>query len=682
MPITLAQHSGFCFGVQRAVDAIEQLLAQGKPVALLGQLIHNKQVTEDLRSRGAVVIGSAGECPPGHTLVIRAHGITRQVMDEIHALGLDYCDATCPFVKKIHAIVARAQDLVVIVGDEQHPEVLGIHSYAMGDCAVVASAQQLEDFFRNFHNLSEQSPVLVVQTTFLAQEWKKCKEIMKKHCTNAKIYDTICDATQFRQDSAARLAQRCDAMIVVGDNQSSNARKLVAVAEAHGPAYLVEDSHQVLGLQCELTGLRHIGVTAGASTPGRTIKEALQTMSELTNENVIEQENYPGDDDFGAQLEASLQSMSTDQKVKGIITALNPSEIQVDIGRKQTGYVVADEYSSDPSADHMQDLKVGDELDLIILKTNDAEGTVQLSKRKFDSVAAWYGIEAAEESGEVLEGKVIDVVRGGVLVMTGGMRVFVPASQTGVPREHPLEDLKGQTVQYRVIEVNKQRRRAVGSVKAVTQAARREALANFWATAEVGQVLQGTVRSIMSYGAFVDVGGVDGMVHISEMSWSRIKDPNEVFSVGDAVEVYIKALDEEKRKISLGYRKTEDNPWQILRVKHPEGSVVDATIVSFTPFGAFARVLPGVDGLIHISQIANERVESPQDVLEIGQVVQAQIVGIDFDRRRVSLSMRALLAEEPVAEVYEEVNMEDEVVASFGSDSETVISNAISFDEE
>ncbi|MCL2195144.1 MAG: bifunctional 4-hydroxy-3-methylbut-2-enyl diphosphate reductase/30S ribosomal protein S1 [Oscillospiraceae bacterium] len=682
MPITLAQHSGFCFGVQRAVDATEQLLAQGKPVALLGELIHNKQVTGDFLARGAVVVHTAGECPRGHTLVIRAHGVPQQVMHDIAMLQLDFCDATCPFVKKIHAIVAQANGVVIIVGDAQHPEVVGIRGYAAGHCVVVGSAQQLEVFLQNSHELSERTPVLVVQTTFLAQEWKKCKEIMKKHCTNAKIYDTICDATQLRQNSAAQLAQRCEAMVVVGDSQSSNARKLVAVAEAHGPAYLVEDSHQVRGLHGELSGLRHIGVTAGASTPARTIKEALQTMSELTNETVIEQENFQSDDDFGAQLEASLQSMSTDQKVKGIITALNPSEIQVDIGRKQTGYVVADEYSNDPNADHMQDLKVGDELDLIILKTNDAEGTVQLSKRKFDSVAAWYGIEAAEESGEVLEGKVIDVVRGGVLVMTGGMRVFVPASQTGVPRDNPLEDLKGQTVQYRVIEVNKQRRRAVGSVKAVTQAARREALANFWATAEVGQVLQGTVRSMMSYGAFIDVGGVDGMVHISELSWSRVKDPSEVFSVGDEVEVYIKALDPEKRKISLGYRKEADNPWAILRTKYPEGTVADVTIVSFTQFGAFARVIPGVDGLIHISQIANERVESPQDVLEIGQVVQAQIVGIDFDRRRVSLSMRALLPQEPMEEVYEEVSMEDEVVASFGSDSETVISNAISFDEE
>jgi len=678
--IVLAEHAGFCFGVQRAVDMTEQLLAQGKPVALLGELIHNKQVTQDLLTRGAVVIHTAGDCPPGHTLVIRAHGITQQVMDEIAALGLEYCDATCPYVKKIHAIVAKTMGPVIIVGDENHPEVVGIRSCAAGECMVVDSAQALEDLL-NCPKKGNYFHVLVAQTTFLAQEWKKCKEIMKKHCTNAKIYDTICDATQLRQNSAQQLAAQSDAMIVVGDNQSSNTRKLLAVAKVHGSAYLVEDVHQVQALQSQLAGLQHIGVTAGASTPGRTIKEALRIMSELTNESVIEQDFLGGDEDFGAALEASLQNMSTDQKVKGIVTAVNPSEIQVDIGRKQTGYVSADEYSSDPNADPTKELKIGDELDLIILKTNDAEGTVQLSKRKFDSIAAWYGIVAAEESGEVLEGKVIDVVRGGVLVMTGGMRVFVPASQTGIPRDQELEQLKGQTVQYRVVEVNKQRRRAVGSVKAVTQAVRREAVQAFWATAEVGQVLQGTVRNIMSYGAFIDIGGVDGMVHISELSWSRIKDPSEVFAVGDAVEVYIKALDAEKRKISLGYRKAEDNPWEIMRVKHPEGSVVDATIVSFTQFGAFARVIAGIDGLIHISQIANERVESPQDVLEIGQTVQVQIVGIDFDRRRVSLSMRALLPEEPVVE-YEEESFEDTVVASFGSDSETVISNTIEFEEE
>jgi 4-hydroxy-3-methylbut-2-enyl diphosphate reductase len=372
-------------------------------------------------------------------------------------------------------------------------------------------------------------------------------------------------------------------------------------------------------------------------------------------------------DEFQAALEESLNSMSTDQKVKGIVTAVNQSEIQVDIGRKQTGYVAASEYSNDPNANPAEEVKIGDVLDLIILKTNDAEGTIQLSKKKFDAGQAWTNIIQAEEDGAVLEGKVIDVIKGGVLVLTSGVRVFVPASLTGTPRGEPLDSLKGQAVRFRVIEVNKPRRRAVGSIRAVAQEERKAAERSFWETAEAGQVFKGKVKSLVSYGAFVDIGGLDGMLHISELSWSRVKDPSEVLKVGDEAEVYIKSLDPEKKKISLGYRKAEDNPWEVLRAKYPVGSVAEATIVSFTSFGAFARVLPGVDGLIHISQIANRRVEKPQEELSIGQAVNVKIVGIDFDKQRVSLSIRALLEDE-APEAEDDLPEEDEIVASSSSE--------------
>ena len=674
--ITLAASAGFCFGVKRAVEQTEALLDQNKPVSLLGELIHNKQMTDQLLKRGAIIVETPAKCRPGDTLVIRAHGVAREVMAEIERLGLTVCDLTCPFVRKIHTIVdenSNEHRPAIIIGDPNHPEVVGIRSFARGPVYVIESPKALEALLQAV----PMEPLVVAQTTFLAEDWKKSVKILKKYCTNAKIYDTICYATQVRQEEARNLAKYCDAMIVLGDRLSSNTRKLLLVCEAHCSSYLIEGASELHKLKHELEHARHIGCTAGASTPARIIKEALNTMSELT-EGIIQEEFLNGDDDFSAALEASLQSMSTDQKVKGIVTAVNQSEIQVDIGRKQTGYVAASEYSNDPNADPTQEVKIGDELDLIILKTNDAEGTVQLSKKKFDSVAAWGNIVAAEESGEVLEGKVIDVIKGGVLVLTSGMRVFIPGSLTGLPRNEALDVLAGQTVQFRVIEINKQRRRAVGSIRAVTQETRREAEKVFWESAEVGKVIQGTVKSIVSYGAFVDIGGLDGMVHISELSWSRIKDPTEVLNVGDNVEVYIKALDEEKRKISLGYRKAEDNPWEVMRIKHPVDSVVDCTIVSFTSFGAFARVIPGVDGLIHISQIANRRVEKPQDELEIGQTVQAMVVGLDLERRRVSLSMRALLPEEPYyADEPEEDNGEDTVVASFGSDVETVIADSI-----
>ena len=726
MPIYLAKSAGFCFGVRRAVEMTRECLARGEPVCMLGELIHNRQVTLELREQGARTVQSPEECEPGDTLVIRAHGISKEMTERIKALGIRCCDATCPFVAHIQQIVAdhSPPDVpTIIAGNPDHPEVAGIRSYARGDVFAVQSADALSDLLRNHINWQDAPLIAVAQTTFRVEEWKKCIENLKKLCTNGKIFDTICYATQSRQEEARLLAQNCGAMVVIGDRLSSNTRKLQAVCEELCPSYFVEGAEQLRQYRKELSSLRNIGCTAGASTPARTIKEVLQTMSELTNEPlaeipeteantpieeipqeaaaaapqedetpvVVAEEAIPveaaqetaaegaeapteeaaepvvltAEEEFNAALEENLKGMSTDQKVKGIVTAVNPSEIQVDIGRKQTGYVAASEYSSDPNADPSKEVKIGDELNLIILRTNDDDGTVQLSKRKFDSARGWLDIVEAEETGAVLKGKVIDVIKGGVLVISGGMRVFVPASQTSLPRNADLEELRGQDVRFRVIEVNKPRRRAVGSIRAVSQEERKAARQAFWATAEVGQVFQGKVKSLVSYGAFVDIGGLDGMVHISELSWGRVKDPSEVLKVGDEVEVSIKALDPEKGKISLAYRKAEDNPWEVMRAKFPVDSVVEAAIVSFTSFGAFARIIPGVDGLIHISQIANRRIEKPQEELSIGQAVNVKIVGIDFEKRRVSLSIRALLEDEP--EVIEQAGEADEDAVIFSS---------------
>ena len=374
-------------------------------------------------------------------------------------------------------------------------------------------------------------------------------------------------------------------------------------------------------------------------------------MSEIVKETTnIQVEEVPSEAantademDFSAALEASLSNMSTDQKVKGVVMGITPTEIQVDIGRKHAGFVPMDEYSADPNADAAKELKVGDEIDLIIMKTNDAEGTVMLSKKRFDAQKAWVDIIDAEEDGRILEGTVTEVIKGGVLVVSNGVRVFIPASLATERRDEPLEELLKKTVKFRIIEVNKQRRRAVGSIRSVLKDEKKEAAEAFWAQAEVGQKYTGVVKSMTNYGAFVDIGGVDGMVHISEMSWKRIKNPSEVFSIGQEVDVYIKALDAENRKISLGYRKDEDNPWEILRKNYPEGTVIEAEVVGMTTFGAFARVIPGVDGLIHISQIADRHISKPQDVLKVGEKVTCKITAIDFDKKRVSLSIRALI---------------------------------------
>ena len=656
MRVILAKTAGFCFGVDRAVNMAYELANSGARAATLGQLIHNSLVTDDLAAKGVRIISSPAEAQRGETVLIRAHGVAAEVYEELKGTGAEICDATCPFVKKIHRIVAEnsGEDTeVFIAGDPNHPEVIGIKGHCKGEVNIFNSEAELDEIIKNDGKNYEKRIIAVSQTTFSQKVWKICKEKIKKYYTNAKIFDTICFATRERQDEAALISKQSDMMIIIGDRHSSNTAKLKAVCSENCDTYLVERAAELNTIN--FSHCATVGVTAGASTPSAIIKEVLFAMSEIVNETTnIQVEEVPSevaaaeDMDFSAALEESLNNMSTDQRVRGVVMGITPTEIQVDIGRKHAGFVPMDEYSADPNADAAKELKVGDTLDLIIMKTNDAEGTVMLSKRRFDAQKAWTDIIAAEEDGRVLEGTVAEVIKGGILVVSGGVRIFIPASLATERKDEPLEDLLKKTVKFRIIEVNKQRRRAVGSIRAVLKDRRKEAAEAFWAQAEVGQKYHGVVKSMTNYGAFVDIGGVDGMVHISEMSWKRIKNPAEVFSIGQEVDVYIKALDAENKKISLGYRRDEDNPWEILRKNYPEGSVIEAEIVGLTTFGAFARIIPGIDGLIHISQIADRHISKPQDVLTVGDKVTCKITAIDFDKKRVSLSIRALI--EPAAE--------------------------------
>lgn len=650
MQIKVADTAGFCFGVNRAVDLVYKMVEEGKSVCTLGPIIHNQQVVDDLTNRGVKIVEDVTGTPKDCTLVVRTHGVPREVLEKADSLGITYCNATCPFVMKIHKIVSENSEknnIILIAGDEKHPEVQGIRGYANGPSYVFQSADALENIINEHSEIADLKVFVVAQTTFSVKEWQNCVKKINLLCTNATIFDTICNATQERQEEAEQLSRNCDAMIIVGGRHSSNTAKLRDVCAAHCPTYLIETSRELMSL--DFSFCNSVGITAGASTPSSIIKEVLLTMSELVNEqtDVIETE-----ESFEAMMEASLKNLSTDQKVHGVVVGIAPNEIQVDIGRKHAGYIPLDEFSSDPTVNVLETVKVGDEMDLIIMKTNDAEGTVMLSKRRFDAIQAWEDVIKASEDETVLEGVVTDVIRGGVLASTNGVRVFIPASLATASRNEPLEGLLKQLVKFRIIEVNKQRRRAVGSIRAVLKEERKAAEDAFWAQAEEGQVYTGTVKSMTSYGAFIDIGGVDGMVHISELSWSRIKHPSEVLSIGDTVEVYIKGLDTEKKKISLGYKKVEDNPWEILRRDYPVDSVLDAEIVGITSFGAFARIIPGVDGLIHISQLADHRVEKPQDVVSVGDTVKVKITEIDFDKKRVSLSIRALI-EKPAEEAEE-----------------------------
>ncbi len=634
MQIILAKTAGFCFGVNRAVKLTYELLEQGRPVATLGPLIHNPQVVEDLESKGAITCDSVDDVPDGCEVVIRSHGVGQSVYDKISTRRLAYHDATCPFVTKIHKIAARAGAdgaMLLVAGDAKHPEVQGIVGHTTGKVEVFANLAELEKLLPE---LTQQKSIFAVaQTTFNVQSWETCKEFLKNQCTNAKIFDTICNATWARQQEAEDLSQKCDHMVVIGGHHSSNTQKLLQVAARHTKAINVETADELD--KDWLNGARIVGVTAGASTPSSIIEEVLNCMSEEIRDDMS----------FEEMLAASeAKPLYAGKIVKAKVISVSPTECVVGIdGSKHTGIVKLSEMSHDPNA-KMEDLvKVDDELDLVVVKTNDQEGVDTLSRVRFEAQKGMKDVSEAAENGTVMEGDVMEANKGGVVVNVKGVRVFVPRSQATMRRDEDYTKLVGQHVKLVITECAG--RKIVGSINKVTAEENKAKRDEFWKNVEVDKQYTGVVKSLTSYGAFVDIGGVDGLCHISELSWNNIKHPSEVVSVGDTIEVYVKSYDPENQKVSLGYKKEEDNPWEKLKNEYPIGSEFEAPVVSITKFGAFVRILPGIDGLVHISEISNERVNKVSDVLKVGDMVKVKLINVDFDRKRISLSMKACLDE-------------------------------------
>ncbi len=654
MSIIVAESAGFCFGVSRAVDTVEKAAAAGKQVVTLGPIIHNRHVVSRFDEMGVRVIESPREVLPGMTVIIRSHGVSRAVYEELKGQNVEVVDATCPFVKRIHGIVARAEEegrLPIIMGTRSHPEVEGIAGWCR-DCRVFEDVQELASWVEEEKISSELPVCMVSQTTSTENSWKKSVNFAKKQFTNLKIFDTICKATDSRQTEAARLSSACQAMVVVGDTKSSNTGRLAMICRQHCEKVALVDNAGELN-PTFFSGVHTVGITAGASTPAWIIKEVNKTMSEIINADAVQEEN------FEELLEQSIKTLNTGDKVIGVVTAIGNTEIQVDLGTKHAGYIPYDEVSADPSVKPEDILHPGDQIEVFVVRVNDQEGTVQLSKKKLDGMKIWDDMAAYVEDKTTVEGVVTEENKGGLVVMVKGIRVFVPASQSGVAKGGDMAAMVGQTVKLRVTEVNRPRRRVIGSIRAVTSEERKANQEKLWAEIEEGKKYNGTVKSLTSYGAFVDIGGVDGMVHVSELSWNRIKNPAEVVKVGDEIEVYVISFDPEKRKISLGYKTAEMNPWNQFMTSYQVGDVVDAKVVKLMTFGAFAEIMPGVDGLIHISQIADKRIGKPEDVLAEGQQVQVKITDVDAENKRISLSIRALL--EPVAE--EEAAADDVVDA-------------------
>ncbi len=638
MSVRVAESAGFCFGVSRAVELVEQAAGAGKNVATLGPIIHNRHVVQKFETMGVRVIETPEEAQPGETVIIRSHGVSRGVYEQLQTRGVEIIDATCPFVKRIHGIVSRAEEegrLPVIIGTPTHPEVEGIAGWC-SQCRIFSDAAELENWAKSQENLKDLAMCMVSQTTSTESLWKLCGSFAKKQFTNLKIFDTICRATEYRQSEAAELSQVCQAMVVVGDPKSSNTGRLAMICREHCAKVFLVDNAAELKAE-DFHGVTDVGITAGASTPAWIIKEVNKTMSEITNVEAVQEEN------FAELLEQSIKTLNTGDKVIGTVTGIGNTEVQVDLGTKHAGYIPYDEVSTDPSVKPEDILKVGDEIEVFVVRVNDQEGTVQLSKKKLDGLKVWDDMATYAEEKTTIEGTITEENKGGLVCTVKGIRVFIPASQSGIAKGGDMTGMVGKNVKLKITEVNRARRRVIGSIRAVSSEERKANQEKIWAEIENGKKYHGVVKSLTSYGAFVDIGGVDGMVHVSELSWNRIKTPADVVKVGDEIDVYVISFDADKHKISLGYKTAEMNPWNQFMTNYNIGDVVDAKVVKLMTFGAFAEIIPGVDGLIHISQIADRRIGKPEDVLAVGQDVQVKITDVDAENKRISLSIRALL---------------------------------------
>ena len=643
----VAKSAGFCFGVSRSVEMAQQLLENGSAYSL-GQLIHNDDVVRRFEGRGLKVINSPDELPAGAMVMIRSHGVSKAVYAQLEKRGADITDATCPKVKRIHELVRKAQEdgrFVVIIGMHDHPEVEAVKGWC-GDCVICEKAAELDEWYGKFGKLLTKPITMVVQTTQTRSNFTECASFLKKRCTNLQIFDTICGATSMRQEEAAKLAAECDAMVVIGGKHSANSVHLSVICSEVCPNVQFIENVGELDMD-RLKSADTVGITAGASTPAWIIKEVSNTMSEEIKTDAIPAEEK--EMSFDEMLEESIKTIYNGDKVTGYVVAITGTEVSVDIGTKYSGFIPTTEFTDDGIK--VEDaVKVGDTIEAVVVRVNDVEGTVMLSKKRLDAAKSWTMVEEAVESGEFLEGTVTEINKGGVVVNVKGVRVFVPASQSGLPKEADMNQLLKQKVQLRITEVNRARRRVVGSISRVLRAERAAAAEKVWAEIEEGKRYTGTVKSLTSYGAFVDIGGVDGMVHISELSWSRIKHPSEVVKVGDTVEVYVISADKEKKKISLGMKDHSQDPWTVFTSTYEVGDVANVRVVKLMTFGAFAEIVPGVDGLIHISQIADHRIEKPGDVLAEGDKVDVKITDVDMENQKVSLSIRALLEEAPAEE--------------------------------
>lgn len=653
MQISLARTSGFCFGVDHAVKEAYRIAGEphDRPVVMLGPVIHNEQVVEEIRSMGVGMVERMEEVPPGALVLIRAHGVPPEVQNTLRASGCEILDLTCPFVSRIHDIVREqraAGRRILIAGSPDHPEVRGIAGHGGGDAVVIETEEQAERF-----DPGDDSWALVSQTTFSYREYEKIMHILaKKLMEKLQIFDTICSTTENRQKEALELARASDVMIVIGSPSSSNTSKLLDTClRACASSYIVDgpDSIPPLPAGADRERLR-IGVTAGASTPDRIIREVIQKMSD--NEGIMSQQE--ADVSFSDMID-SIPQLHRGATVKGIIVRYDGDNVYVDVHDKSEGRIPRHEFESDPDFDLDQAIAEHTEIDVYVRSIRNSElgKEILLSKARVDFGKYKALIEEAFANKTPISVKVVNVVKDGIIASYGGVDIYVHRTQLEMFPVEDLEAYRGQTLDIVVTQYDpdKRRLRVSGSRRVLLNAERRARAEEVWATIAIGNVYEGVVRSLTDFGAFVDIGGVDGLVHVSELSWNRIRHPSQVVSVGDQIEVHVKDFDPERKRISLGYKKAEEDPYHDIEERFPVGSTVHGTVVRMFPFGAFVEIAEGVDALCHISQISNVRLAKPNDVLTEGMEVDARVLEVSNADRRISISIKAV---EPIDPVYAE----------------------------
>lgn len=646
MEIIVAKHSGFCFGVDKAVKTAFNIQSDER-VFTLGELIHNSQVIEALKEKGIQTIDDIDELRENDCVIVRAHGIGKDVYEMLKMRNVRILDATCPYVKRIHEIVKRKQDegfKIIIVGDPQHPEVIGINGWCEGKALIIADEEDAENL-----EYSDEKICTVAQTTFRGSKYDAIFETLKKKFAFALKFDTICNATVQRQTEAAELSKVADAMVVVGGRNSSNTRKLYEICQQNCPkTYLIENADELPSLN----NIKTVGITAGASTPDWVIKEVIFHMEDMTN-------RQEGEIDFSKALEESFTELKNNEVVKGKIIGYNTNDVFVDLGYKADGIIPMEEFIDDPDFDPEKDLLPGTEIEALITKLNDGEGNVALSKKRMDSIRGFEELEDAFKNEQPIDVLTKEVVKGGLVAEYKGIRIFIPASQVSDRYIKDLSPFVGNRIKVRITELAN-RRRIVGSARILIEEEKNKKAEAFWSEVEEGKEYTGTVKSLTKFGAFVDLGGVDGLIHISELSWNKIGDPSEVLKVGDTVTVRVIGVDREKKKISLGYRKAEDNPWYKIEEKYHVGDIVTGIIKRMVPFGAFVEIADGIEGLVHISQISNVRIAKPDEVLSVGQEVEMKVMEVNPEIKKISLSIKEVKPIDPVREGEEELEPAEE----------------------